>query len=212
MSQRSLESSLSTSRDLVVVAGSSGGMEALHAICLALPADFPAAIAIVQHRMKAHAGLLAELLTGWTTLDVCDATEGAVIRAGTIYIAPPDKHMTVTLARTVTLIDGVRIKHVLSSADPLFESAALAYGDRLTAVVLTGHDGDGTAGTVAVRVHGGTTIAQDPATAACASMPRSAIATGAVDHVLSLDAIAPMLVARATESMTSGRERPVGSP
>jgi two-component system chemotaxis response regulator CheB len=212
MSQRPHEDRPSPSRDLVVVAGSSGGMEALHTICRALPADFMGTIAIVQHRMAVHAGLLAELLAGWTTLAVCDATEGAVLQPGTIYVAPPDKHMTITLARTIALIDGVRIKHVFSSADPLFESAALAYGDRLTAVVLTGHDGDGTAGTVAVRLHGGTTIAQDPDTAACASMPRSAIATGAVDYVLPLEAIAPMLVTRVAEPITSGRERPVGSP
>jgi two-component system, chemotaxis family, protein-glutamate methylesterase/glutaminase len=212
MTQRSLERAPGPARDLIVIAGSSGGMEALHTICRALPPDFPAAIAIVQHRMKAHAELLAELLTGWTTLVVSDATEGAVLQAGTIYIAPPDRHMTVTLARTIALIDGVRIRHVLSSADPLFESAALAYGDRLTAVVLTGHDGDGSDGIVAVKRHGGTTIVQDPDTAACGEMPRSAIATGAVDHVLPLHSIADALVARVREPMTSGRERPVGSP
>lgn len=212
MTQRSLDISPKPSRDLVVIASSSGGMDALRTICLAIPRDFPAAIAIVQHRMSAHAHLLAELLDGWSTLPAVDATEGAMLLAGTIYVAPPARHMTVTLARTVALVDGGRIKHVLSSADPLFESAALAYGDRLTAVVLTGHDGDGAAGIVAVHQHGGTTIVQDPDSAACGEMPRSAIATGAVDRILPLDSIADALVERVRESMASGRERPVGSP
>jgi two-component system chemotaxis response regulator CheB len=82
------ESLTSPPRDLVVVAGSSGGLEALRTICRALPADFPAAIAIVQHRMKAHGHLLAELLAACTTLPVCDATDGASLRGGTIYVAP----------------------------------------------------------------------------------------------------------------------------
>jgi len=121
MIERSLDSSASMSRDLVVIAGSSGGMDALRTICLALPSDFAGTIAIVQHRMKEHGRLLAELLSGWTSLPVRDAIEGAALQAGTIYVAPADQHMTITLARTVALVDGGRIKHVLSSADPLFE-------------------------------------------------------------------------------------------
>jgi two-component system chemotaxis response regulator CheB len=95
--------------------------------------------------------------------------------------------MTITGDRTVALVGGGPINHVLSSADPLFASAALAFGSRLIAVVLTGHDGDGSAGVRSVRLHGGTVIAQDPATARCGDMPRSAIATGVVDLVVPLD-------------------------
>lgn len=120
--------------------------------------------------------------------------------------------MTITLERSIVLTDGERISHVLSSADPLVESAALAYAGRLTAVVLTGGDGDGATGMVEVRRHGGTTIVQDPDTAACGDMLRSAIATGTVDYILPIDAIAEALVSRVREAVASGRERPVGSP
>jgi two-component system chemotaxis response regulator CheB len=212
MAQRPPQVSATPASDLVVIAGSSGGIDALRTICLALPADFPGTIAIVQHRMAAHGHLLAELMATWTVLPAYDAMDGALLGAGAIYVAPPNRHMTITRARTVALAQGPPIHHLLSSADPLLETAALAFEDRLTAVILTGHDGDGAAGVVAVRRHGGTTIVQDPETAQCGDMPRSAIATGVVDQILPLAEIADALVARVRESMSSGRERPVGSP
>jgi two-component system chemotaxis response regulator CheB len=199
-------------RDLVVMAGSAGGMDALRTILGALGADFSGAIAVVQHRMAAHADLLGELLRTWTPLEVRDACEGDVLTPGTVFIAPPDLHMSVTAAGTVSLVAGGAIHHVLSSADPLFASAAVAYGERLTAVVLTGGDGDGSAGIRSVRLEGGVVIAQDPSTAFCPDMPRSAIATGMVDWVLPLDRIADALIRRANGSLDSGRERPVGAP
>lgn len=207
-----LEMSPGPALDLIVIACSAGGMDALHAICGALPAGLSAAVAIVQHRMTAHAELLGVLLGTRTALRVRDAREGDLLVAGTIFVAPPDRHMTVTAARTIALTNGPPINHVLSSADPLFETAALAYGERLTAVVLTGGDGDGASGVVAVKRNGGTTIAQDPETAICNEMPLHAIQTGAIDRVLTLDAIADALVARVRTPVASGRERPVASP
>jgi two-component system, chemotaxis family, protein-glutamate methylesterase/glutaminase len=212
MAQFPIGASHAPARDLVVLAGSAGGMDALHVILGALPADFSGAIAVVQHRMASHGGLLGELLRTWTDLEVRDACEGDVLTAGTVFIAPPDLHMSVTAAGTISLMAGGAIHHVLSSADPLFASAAVAYGERLTAVVLTGGDGDGSAGVRSVRLEGGVVIAQHPDTAACPDMPRSAIATGMVDWVLPLHEIADVLVRRTNGSLDSGRERPVGAP
>lgn len=212
MMEHQEETTTGSARDLVVIAASAGGMEALHAILGALPADFPAAIAVVLHRMTSHAELLGELLRIWSPLSVRDALDGDLLVAGTIFIAPPDRHMTITAARTVALVHGKPIRHVPSSADPLFESAAVVFRDRLTAVILSGGDGDGADGVVAIKRTGGMTIAQDPDTAFCGDMPRSAIATGAIDEVLALESIATALVARVCDPDTSGRERPVGSP
>ena len=212
MTEHTMEASPGPASDLVVIAGSSGGMDALRAICSALPADFSAAIAIVQHRSASHAHLLAELLGMWSPLPVRDAVEGEPLVAGTIFVAPPDRHMTIAPPGTIVLVQGPPIHHVLSSADPLFGSAALGYGDRVTGVVLTGGDGDGADGVVAIKRSGGMTIAQDPDTAFCGDMPRSAIATGAIDRVLELEAIADALIARVRESVTSRRERRVVSP
>jgi two-component system chemotaxis response regulator CheB len=86
------------------------------------------------------------------------------------------------------------VQYSRPSIDVLFESAANAYGPRVIAVLLTGFGRDGTAGMKAVRDAGGTTIAEDPESAMQAAMPQNAIAAGAVDEVLALDAIAPRLI------------------
>lgn len=211
MQQNQSTQSPRAAQDLVVLAASLGGLEALQVICRALPADFPAAIAIVLHRLPTHAGLLAQVLSRSTALPVVDVREGELLVPGTVYIAPADLHMTITSEATVALIDGGPIHHVLSSADPLFASAAVAFGSRLTAVVLTGGDGDGAAGVRSVKLEGGTVFAQDPNTAVCGDMPRKAIATGMVDAVLALDAIAPALTARVCDDLGIGLERPVGT-
>jgi two-component system chemotaxis response regulator CheB len=174
-------------------AASSGGLHALHHVLGALPATFPAAIAIVQHRLAGNERMFGDLLSRWTRLRIRDAEERDVLVPGTVFIAPADQHMRVTLDRTIALARGAPIHHVLSSADPLFISGALAYGPRFIAVVLTGGDGDGSDGVRHVRVRRGTVIAQDPATASNDEMPRHAIATGAVDLVLPLDEIAAAL-------------------
>ncbi len=91
-------------------------------------------------------------------------------------------------------MDGQRIRHVLSSANPLFESAAAAFGPRVVAVILTGTDSDGAEGARAIKDAGGVVLAQSEATCESFEMPRAAIATGAVDAVLPLDEIAAALV------------------
>jgi two-component system chemotaxis response regulator CheB len=99
---------------------------------------------------------------------------------------------------------------VLSSANPLLESAAGAFGDRTIAVVLTGSGLDATDGVQTVKARGGIVIAQDPASADFDRMPQSAVSTGVVDHVLPLEAIAPALVAIVRGESVEG-ERTTGS-
>ena len=185
---------------LVALASSSGGVRALHQVLGALPASIPAAIAVVQHRLGGHERMLSDLLSRWTKLRVRDAAERDVLVAGTVFLAPSDRHMRITLDRTVALTRGAPIHHVLSSADPLFTSGAVVYGSQFVAVVLTGGDGDGSGGIRHVRAQQGTVIAQDPATASNDEMPRHAIATGVVDMILPLDAIGDALVRLVTAS------------
>jgi two-component system chemotaxis response regulator CheB len=178
---------------LVGLAASSGGLHALHHVLGALPGSFPGAIAVVQHRRAGNERMLGDLLSRWTKLRLRDAEEGDVLVPGTVFIAPADRHMRITSDRTVALTRGAPIHHVLSSADPLFTSGALAYGPRFVAVVLTGGDGDGSGGVRQVRQRHGTVIAQDPTTASNDEMPRHAIATGVVDLIVPLDGIAAVL-------------------
>jgi two-component system chemotaxis response regulator CheB len=185
---------------LIGLAASAGGLHALHHVLGSLTAGFPAAIAVVHHRRAGHERMLGDLLSRWTTLRVRDAEERDVLVSGTVFIAPADRHMRITLDRTVALTRGAPIHHVLSSADPLFTSGALAYGPCFIAAVLSGGDGDGSDGVRQVRVRHGTVIAQEPATAANDEMPRHAIATGVVDLIVPLHEIAGVLVPLVTAS------------
>lgn len=174
----------------VVLAASAGGVTALKKLLSQLPPDFPLPIAVVQHRSGRPPNILAKVLGLRAPLKVKQAEDREVLQPGTVYLAPPDLHMTVEADRSIRLTNGHKVRHVLSSANPLFESAAEALEGRVIAVVLTGFDRDGTDGVQAVKQHGGIVIAQDEATSQVFGMPHSAILTGVVDHVLPLDQIA----------------------
>jgi two-component system chemotaxis response regulator CheB len=178
---------------VVVIAASRGGVAALSTILASLPGSFPAPVLIVQHRSTAPPVRLAAVLGRATELTVKTAEPAESMRPGVVYVAPPDRHLLIERDLTVTLQDGRRIRHLRSSANPLFESAAATMGTRVVAVVLTGGDSDATDGVQAVKTHGGLVIAQDQTTSEDFSMPRSAIATGAVDYVLPIGEIGPKL-------------------
>ena len=180
---------------VVVIAASAGGIRALLHLFGALPADWPAAIAVVQHRSPRHPGLLAAVLHRSATLPVQDATPGERLQPGRILLAPADHHLLVEPDGRVALSTAARVQWVRPAADVLFASVAPVFTTRVIAVVLTGWGSDGTQGIQRVKQWGGTVIAQDEASAEVFEMPRSAIATGAVDCILSLEAIAPALVA-----------------
>jgi two-component system chemotaxis response regulator CheB len=180
--------------DVVLLAASAGGVQATQKLLSALPQNFPAPIVVVQHRTTHLPNVLAKVLGYKTALEVKPVAAGETLRAGTVYVAPPDRHVTITAGRRLALSDGKRVSHVLSSADPLFCSAAQSFGSGVVAVVLTGTATDAAAGSRAVKDAGGTVIVQDRATSLSFQMPQAAINTGAVDEVLPLEAIAPELV------------------
>lgn len=179
---------------VILIAASAGGIRALSRVFQDLPAGFAAPIVVVQHRSPQVASMLAAVLRRTTPLKVRDAEPGEALEAGTIYLARADLHLTLTDAGRFEYSNGHRIRHVLSSANPLFESASTVLGNRAIAVVLTGSGGDGTDGVQSIKARGGTVIAQDKDSSEHFGMPGSAIDTGAVDHVLPLEEIAPALV------------------
>ena len=190
--------------DIVIMAASHGGITAYEEVLSHLPADFPLPIVLVQHRDPAAVSVLDKILARRTPLRVKHAQVGECPAARTVYLAPTDLHLTFASDRRFTTMDGRRIRHVLSSANPLFESAAKVFKDRVLAVVLTGYDSDATDGVQAVRAMGGRVIAQDEATSASFDMPKSAIATGAVRAVLPLSEIAPALIEMAGSTADGG--------
>ena len=178
---------------VVVIAASAGGLAAISTILAALPADFPAAVAIVQHRAPEPSTRLESLLSRVTPLVVKAAQSGDCLQAGTVYIAPPDFHLLID-AGFLTLSHSPKVRFSRPAADPLFLSTARHVNSHLIAVVLTGSNGDGTDGIKAIKRRGGTVIAQDRATSLHFTMPRSAIETGDVDYILPITEIGPALL------------------
>lgn len=194
-------------RDIIVMGASIGGVDAYRKIVRALPKDLPAAVFLVIHRPGSHDSLLADILRPLTGLRVDDALHGERIEHGRVYVAPPDNHLLVRAGR-VEVVHGARENGHRPAVNSLFRSAAAAYGPRVIGVVLTGSLDCGTFGLLAIKARGGLGIAQDPATAASRDMPASAIRSGAVDHVVALDELAPLLTTLAQERSTGEMATP----
>lgn len=173
---------------MVVVAASFGGVAALSRIVAGLPEPCEATFLIVLH-IGGLPSLLPEILSRVTTLPVKHATDGEPIEPGHIYVAPPDRHLLVEPGR-IRLSTGPKANRTRPAADPLFMSAAEAYGDKVIGIVLTGWDGDGADGLRAIKRHGGLAIVQDPSEAVAPEMPIHAIAADHPDLCLLLDEIA----------------------
>lgn len=180
--------------DVVACASSAGGLNALSELLSRLPGDFPAAVAVVQHLDRRHRSLVADILARRTKLSVKQAQAGDKLVAGTVYIAPPNRHLLVNPDGRLALADSELVHFLRPSADLLFESVAASFRDRVIGVVLSGTGKDAAMGVTAIKSMGGTVIAQDPKSAEFSGMPAEAIATGNVDFVLPLDEIAEALV------------------
>ena len=180
--------------DIVALAASAGGLNALSEVLSHLPANFPAAIVIVQHLDPRHRSLMADILSRRTPLEVKQAEEGDRIDRGKVYIAPPNRHLLVNPDATLSLTQSELVHFVRPSADLLFDSVAGSYKDRAIAVVLTGTGNDGSMGVQAIEKMGGTVIAQDRETSEFFGMPSAAIQTGTVDFILPLSEIASALI------------------
>jgi two-component system chemotaxis response regulator CheB len=182
------------SYEIVALAASAGGLKALTDVLAALPAQFPAAIVVVQHLDPRHRSLMAEILGKRTAMPVKEAREGDMLEPSRIYVAPPNRHLLVNQDRTLSLTQTELVHFVRPSADLLFESAAASYRERAIAVVLSGSGSDGAMGVKAIKEMGGTVIVQDEKTAEFSGMPQAAVKTGEVDFILPLPEIAPALL------------------
>jgi two-component system, chemotaxis family, protein-glutamate methylesterase/glutaminase len=181
---------------VITMAASVGGLKALSVILGGLPADFPAAIAIVMHISPEHKSLLAEILECRTPLAVKQAHSGDILCRASVFVAPPNHHMSVVEGGRLELSSSTseKVHHARPSAEPLFASVAEVYKKNAIAVVLTGGDGDGSIGVQIIKEMGGKVIAQDRPTSEDFSMPETSIKTGDVDFILPLDKIAPKLM------------------
>jgi two-component system chemotaxis response regulator CheB len=182
---------------LIVIGASAGGLTPLLAIIAALPADLPAAVLVVVHVSSAGTSRLPDILARASALEVEPARDGLQLRPGLIIVAPPDRHLVVADGQVV-LERGARENGHRPAVDPLFRSAAAAYGDRCCGVVLSGARDDGAAGMAELKRRGGVALVQEPAEALYPDMPASAMAATDVDGALPAAELGAELVRLAT--------------
>ncbi|WP_429001613.1 chemotaxis protein CheB [Xanthomonas arboricola] len=181
--------------DAMVIGASAGGVMALQALLSSLPADLPMPVLAVLHLPRDRTSHLAELMDARCSLPVREAEDKQPLRAGSVTIAPPDYHLLVETRDSLALSMDAPVLFSRPAIDPLFESAADVFGQRLLAILLTGASSDGSAGVAAVRAVGGTAWIQRPDDAASPLMPASALAYAGADAVLTLQAICSRLEA-----------------
>ncbi len=178
---------------IITIGTSLGGLDALSLVLGGLPSDFPLPLAVVQHRSVDDSEGIVPLLAENTRLRVCEVEDKDSIELGWIYIGPPNYHLIVE-RNYFALSEDPPVMSARPSIDVLFESAADVYGEGVIGILLTGMGRDGSEGVKKIKDHGGFVIVQDPAPADGAAMPEAALSTTAVDKVLELSEIAPLLV------------------
>lgn len=191
-----------SARDIIVIGASTGGVEALTNLARDLPADLPASVFVVMHTSPESTSALPAILDRSGPLRAAHAKNGETIEPGHIYIAPPDRHLLIEDGRT-SLGRGPKENRHRPAVDPLFRSAALAYGPRVAGVILTGALDDGTSGLMSVKQRGGLAIVQDPDDALFPGMPENALEYVDVDHRLPLSDITPLLARLAREEVAA---------
>lgn len=179
-------------------------MRAITGLLGALPPEFPAALCVALHRAinAADPEGQTEFIGSGTALPVRSARDEQRIEPGHVYVCPADYHMVMQNG-LIRLERSPKEHRFRPSIDVLFKSAASTYGRRVVGVLLTGSFGtDGSAGLWQIKQRGGITIVQDPLDAQFGEMPRNAIHSVAIDHVLPLREIAPKLI-----ELTSGSDK-----
>lgn len=186
--------------DVIVMSASAGGVEAVMKILGSLPSDFAVPIIVVLHHAKGRSHILAGVLSMYTRMRVAEADDGIVLAPASVYLAPADRHITVTPTHSIASTDGRHINFLRSSSELLLQSVATVCGPRAIAVILSGTGRNGAFGAKALHDAGGIVLAQDKATSLFFGMPEAAIEAGAVNEVLPLQAIGPRLVELARAS------------
>jgi two-component system chemotaxis response regulator CheB len=184
---------------VLLIGSSTGGPQALNALVAQIGSVLDRApVLITQHMPPTFTTILAEHLARLAKRPVREAQDSEEVNAGTIYLAPGGKHMSVKRRESGTAVialdDGPLVNFCKPAVDPLFKSAAEVWGSKVLAVVLTGMGSDGLRGAQAIADAGGSILAQDEATSVVWGMPGQVAHAGLASAVLPLEEIAPKLV------------------
>lgn len=178
--------------DIIVIGGSAGGVEALRKLVSQLPEGLPAAVFVVVHLSPRMRSFLAPILSQAGGLPTLEAQDGLLIQHGQIYVAAPDFHLILQNGH-IHSSQGPTEQRRRPAINVTFRSAAMAYGDRVTGVILSGELDDGVAGLWEIKRRGGIAIVQNPEEALYPSMPLSALREIPVDYTVRLAELGPLL-------------------
>jgi two-component system chemotaxis response regulator CheB len=193
---------------IVVVGASAGGLNALTALVQQLPEDFPVPVLMVMHISPDATGdVLLDALNKHGKLKCGHALHGELLKAGRVYLAPSDHHLLIEKNGKLHVTKGAQENRSRPGIDPLFRSAAVAFGNRVTGIILTGYLDDGTAGMIAIQRCGGICIVQDPKEAQYPDMPKNVLNQLKVEYcvpIAEMGGILAKLMARKV-----GRQKPI---
>jgi two-component system, chemotaxis family, protein-glutamate methylesterase/glutaminase len=198
-------------RDVIVVGASAGGVQTLQTLVSQLPPEFPASVLVVLHLMSSGTSVLHSILDRAGPLAATQARDGEQLERAHIYVAPPDSHLLLR-GPNVHLSAGPRENGHRPAIDPLFRSAARAYGPRVVGVILSGMLDDGTDGLRLIKQRGGATVVQDPADAAHPGMPESAIDYVGPDLIMPLSMIGDALCELVDAPLEPGPQNGIEDP
>ncbi|HEX8016546.1 MAG TPA: chemotaxis protein CheB [Flavobacterium sp.] len=180
---------------VVIIGGSAGSLSVLMQILPQLPVIKSYALVIVLHRRSTDEQTLEELITLKVSSNVKAVEDKEPFLPGYIYVAPSNYHLLFEKNNVLSLDTSEKINYSRPSIDVSFESAAEVYKNKLTGILLSGSNADGTQGLKAIKKQGGTIIVQDPESAEMPFMPNNAIQNTEPDFVLNIQEILQFIVA-----------------
>ncbi len=181
-----------TTNKIIAMGASTGGTEAIKQVLIRLPRNFPGVV-VVQHMPAHFTTSFAERLNEICPMNVKEAVNGDTVMVGQVLIAPGNYHMLLKRSGAryyVEVKTGPMVHYQRPAADVLFKSVAKYAGANALGIILTGMGKDGAAGLFDMKQAGSVNIAQDENSSVVFGMPKEAIAIGAVDYVLDINAIA----------------------
>jgi len=190
---------------VVALGASAGGLEALEGFFKVVPPTTGAAFVVVSHLDPKHPSMMWELIGRFTTMQVHEVVDGAVLEPNHVYVIPPNFYLSIFHGR-FQLTEQEESPGVRMPIDTFLRSLAEDRGSSAVAVILSGTGTDGTLGLRALQASGGIVFVQDPDDAKYDGMPKSAIQTGLVDYVLPVQEIARQLKALLERHVTPEEE------
>ncbi len=193
---------------VVVIGTSAGGLDALQKLISQLQSDFPVPILVVQHiSADATGNVLLDVLNKLSNIKCQHAQNGTILKAGCLYLAPSDHHLMIGENLKILVTKGAQENRSRPAIDPLFRSAAVAFGSGVIGILLTGYLDDGTAGMKVIKRCGGICIVQDPADAAYPDMPENAINHVKIDYCLPISEMGGLLYQLIPQK--TGKRKPI---